>query len=122
MFGTSHATHPVRKPNRNVPKRNEFEPTRLLGGIINRTRLVTYRTNRSAILTRFDFSTNPIVAIVWAFKPNFFENKRLVIRDLIEYSFDLHLGVWVWENCDWQINILPYWGTRCLLASKFQLK
>jgi hypothetical protein len=91
VLWTSYATLPIRKEDRNVPKRNKLPSARLLGGIVGGTTPTALRTNSSAVFAVMEFGNNTSAGHC-IFRPNFSKNKGLVIRNGIEYSFKEHLG------------------------------
>jgi hypothetical protein len=95
VFGTSDTTHAVNKPKRNVPQRNEFEPTMLRGSVVSRTSTRAFRTNTLRVLARLEFGDKTLgrnIVPVKSSKGNFRENEGLVIGYKIEYRFKEHLG------------------------------
>jgi hypothetical protein len=99
MLRTGYTTHAIRKEDWNVPERGELLETGNLGGILSRTRTITLGTNAFAILASMNLNDDLLTGRI-SLCPNIVENEGLVIRNRIQYSFDLHLG---WKRKEYRL-------------------
>jgi len=95
VFRTVDATHSVHEINGNRPKGHELPPTMFLGGVVGRAGLVAFRADSFAVFAGFDFHDDVLLVGRFSLGPNFSEDEGLVIGDGIEYSLQLHLGLFV---------------------------